>query len=48
MSVLRVEQDSITIGEDIIEKNGKIGIFAIMISISVPVSLLFIGIKRKN
>ena len=40
--------DTVTVGEDIISKYGNIGMFAITLSVLVPVCLVFVGIRRKN
>jgi hypothetical protein len=40
--------DTATVAEDIISKYGNIGMFAITLSVLVPICLVFVGIRRKN
>lgn len=44
----RKEKDTITVGENMVRKYGKTGMIAIAMSILVPGSLIFIGIRKKN
>lgn len=44
----RAEPENITVAEYIIREYGKAGMFAIILSILVPIGLVFMGMKRKS
>jgi len=44
----RSQADTGTVAEDIAQKYGKLGIFAMTLGILVPIGLVFIGVRRKN
>jgi len=44
----RNEIEDITMAEYIIEKYGRAGMTALILSVSVPIGLVFIGLRRKN
>lgn len=41
-------RDTGTVAEDIINKYGNVGMFAITLGVLVPICLVFVGIRRKN